>query len=78
MLAILGGGLLTWLMQEKGSVRISQGERVAFFEREGGGMTSLPKELSLERFEVVYYPGGMCHVIMYRICWWMESGIRCQ
>lgn len=35
MLAILGGGLLTWLMQEKGSVRISQGERVAFFEREG-------------------------------------------
>lgn len=58
MLAILGGGLLTWLMQEKGSVRISQGERVAFFEREGGGMTSLPKELSLERFEVVYYPGG--------------------
>lgn len=58
-LAILGGGLLTWLTQEKGAVKINPGEEVQTFVSEKGERYGLPQGVMLERFEVVYYPGGI-------------------
>ena len=57
--AILGGGLLTYLTQEKGSVRINQEEEVSSFVCTNGESVPLPETVRLERFEVVYYPGGI-------------------
>lgn len=58
-IAMLGGGLLTWLTREKGSVRIPEGESVSAFVCDDGRDAPLPEEIRLERFEVLYYPGGV-------------------
>lgn len=57
--AMVVGGLLTWLTREKGAVRIPEGETVCSFVRDDGEDSPLPAEIRLERFEVVYYPGGV-------------------
>lgn len=57
-LAMLGGGLLTWLTQEEGRVKITPGEEVSTFVSEEGISFKLPCSISLEKFEIVYYPGG--------------------
>ncbi|MCM1291777.1 MAG: cytochrome c biogenesis protein CcsA [Prevotella sp.] len=57
-LAILGGGLLTWLTQESGTVKIHPGETVDSFSGEDGQKHKLPHKLTLKKFEVKYYPGG--------------------
>ena len=58
-LAILGGGLLTYLTQEKGAVKINPGEEAAWFVSEKGERYLLPQGVKLKNFEVVYYPGGI-------------------
>lgn len=55
---VLAGGLLTWALQEKGYVAIAPGETVSAFVEDDGRMLPLPSSLRLERFEIVYYPGG--------------------
>lgn len=57
-IAMLGGGLLTWLTQESGRVRIAPGECVTSFISESGDRYDLPCAIELERFEIKYYPGG--------------------
>lgn len=58
-IAMLGGGLLTWLTREKGNVRIPEGESVSAFVCDDGREAPLPEDIKLERFEVLYYPGGV-------------------
>lgn len=58
-LAILGGGLLTYLTQEKGYVRIMPGEEVTKFYSHTDKSFPLPFPLTLENFEVIHYPGGV-------------------
>ena len=58
-LAILGGGLLSFLTGEKGSVRIDRGETVESFMSEDGKRLPLPCPVTLDNFEVRYYPGGI-------------------
>ncbi len=53
------GGMLTWLTRVDGRVRIAPGETVDQFIDEKGTLHTLPKPLTLERFEVEYYPGGV-------------------
>lgn len=57
-LFVIAGGLLTWALQEKGYVAIAPGETVSAFVEDDGRMLPLPASLRLERFEIVYYPGG--------------------
>lgn len=57
-IAILGGGLMTYLTQEKGMVRIMPGEEVTSFITVSGNRIDLPRGIRLERFEIKYYPGG--------------------
>ena len=57
-IAMLGGGLLTWLTQEKGRVKIEPREKVSTFISEEGVSFNLPYPISLEKFEILYYPGG--------------------
>lgn len=58
-LAMLGGGALTWLTREKGSVRISEGECVSAFVDIRGDSVALPHDIRLRNFEIIYYPGGV-------------------
>lgn len=58
-IAILGGGLLTYLTQEKGSVRLSPGQTVSSFISDSGKTVDLPESVTLNSFNVVYYPGGI-------------------
>lgn len=58
-LAIIAGGLLTYLTQEKGAVKINPGEEVSSFISEKGERYALPQGVKLKNFEVVYYPGGI-------------------
>lgn len=57
-LAMLGGGLLTWFTQENGRVKIAPGKEATTFVSEEGLLYRLPVPIALERFEIVYYPGG--------------------
>lgn len=57
-LAMLGGGLLTYLTQEKGMVRIGPGETATEFAGPDGSRYPLPEGVTLKSFEVKYYPGG--------------------
>ncbi|MBD5355767.1 MAG: cytochrome c biogenesis protein CcsA [Bacteroides sp.] len=59
LLAILAGGALTYLTQEKGSVRIAPGEEVSTFLSADNNAIPLPQPITLEKFEVMYYPGGI-------------------
>ena len=56
--AMLGGGLCTWLTRENGRMRIAPGKEVTTFVSEEGVSHKLPMPIALERFEIVYYPGG--------------------
>lgn len=58
LLAMLGGGLLTWLFQEKGWMKLTPGEEVSVFVSDSGESRPLPSPVMLEKFETVYYPGG--------------------
>lgn len=58
-LAMLGGGLLTWTTRTEGRVRIAPEETATQFIDENGTRHALPTPVKLERFETVYYPGGM-------------------
>lgn len=57
-IAMLGGGLATWLSSRKGTVRIPEGATVSTFTSENGEEYPLPAEITLEKFEILYYPGG--------------------
>ncbi len=57
-LLIIAGGMLTWLTGVKGEVRISPGERVESFRSDDGTRHYFDSAITLERFEVMYYPGG--------------------
>lgn len=59
LLAMLGGGLLTWITQTEGIVKIEPGESVTDYVDKKGRSHPLPTALKLERFETVYYPGGV-------------------
>ena len=52
------GGVLTWLTREEGAVRIAPGQSVSKFVDDRGRSHDLPVSLTLEKFEVEYYPGG--------------------
>ncbi len=56
--AMLGGGMLTWLTSEKGYVRIITNQEASVFMSDKGEERPLPSPISLENFEIVYYPGG--------------------
>lgn len=56
---ILAGAICTWLLQERGAVRLSPGEKVVEFRSSGGGLLPLPVALELDSFRVEYYPGGI-------------------
>lgn len=57
-IAMLGGGLCTWLTRENGRMKIAPGKEVTSFVSEEGVSHKLPVPIALERFEIVYYPGG--------------------
>lgn len=58
-LAILGGGLATWLTRESGLVKIRKGATVERFVDAGGKLHELPLPVKLVEFEVVTYPGDV-------------------
>lgn len=58
LLAILTGGLLTYLTQEKGSLRLSPGQPASSFVSDSGKTVDLLEAITLNSFNVVYYPGG--------------------
>lgn len=58
-LAMLGGGLLTWLTQMEGKVRIEPGQTVDSFIDGKGHSHKLPSPVSLTRFETEFYPGDV-------------------
>ena len=55
---ILGGALLTRLTGEQGRVSLPKGETVTTWTREDGAERPLPCPVTLEEFEVYYYPGS--------------------
>ena len=55
---ILLGALLTHLTGEQGRVRLPEGETVSTWIREDGKELPLPCPVTLEDFEVHYYPGS--------------------
>lgn len=55
---ILAGALLTFLWGEKGTLHLREGEPAQAFTLEGGGERELPFTVTLERFEVIRYPGS--------------------
>jgi ABC-type transport system involved in cytochrome c biogenesis permease subunit len=55
---ILGGALLTHLTGEQGRVFLPEGETVTTWIREDGQERPLPCPVTLEDFEVLYYPGS--------------------
>lgn len=55
-LVILLGALVTWLTKEEGRIVLEKGDVVSQFTSERGDVVSLPFEISLDKFEVVYYP----------------------
>lgn len=58
-LAMLGGGLLTYLTKVDGKVRIELGQTVNSFTDSNGTKYDLPHAIKLDKFEIVYYPGGI-------------------
>lgn len=58
-LAMLGGGLLTYLTKSEGRVKIERGQTVSTFQDEDGNQRPLPADVTLEKFETLYYPGGI-------------------
>lgn len=55
---VIAGGIATWLTAEKGAVRLVKGETVSEFVSRDGETYPLPVELSLESFDIDWYPGG--------------------
>lgn len=58
LLAMLGGGLLTWLTKTEGIMHISAGQEAQSFADFNGKIHKLPTPVKLHRFETEYYPGG--------------------
>ncbi len=58
-LAMLGGGLLTYLTKVDGHIRIEPGQTVSSFIDRKGTKHDLPHAIKLDKFEIVYYPGGI-------------------
>lgn len=58
-LLILAGAICTWLLQQRGVVRLSPGEEVRMFLSAKGGVLPLPTVMELDSFRVEYYPGGV-------------------
>lgn len=58
-LVVLAGALCTWIFQQKGVVRLPQGESVVEFRSDEGKILPLPAEMELDSFRVEYYPGGL-------------------
>lgn len=57
-LLAIAGGIATWLTAEKGAVRLVKGKPVSEFVSRDGETYPLPVELSLESFDIDWYPGG--------------------
>lgn len=55
---ILAGALTTHLTGEDGSVRLPRGEEVSQWERSDGTLSPLPRPMTLEEFQIQYYPGS--------------------
>ena len=55
---ILAGALITHIWGESGMLHLRQGESESVFEDEDGTGKELPFSVSLERFEIVRYPGS--------------------
>ncbi|MBR3097409.1 MAG: cytochrome c biogenesis protein ResB, partial [Bacteroidales bacterium] len=55
---ILAGALLTHLLGEQGFVRLPKGETVSTWIRDDGTARPLPRPITLEDFEVLYYAGS--------------------
>lgn len=58
-IAMLGGGLATWLTRESGMLRIEKGETVDGFIDSDGKVHPLPVPVKLVEFEIAGYPGGV-------------------
>ncbi len=58
-LAMPGGGLLTYLTKVDGHIRIEPGQTVSSFIDRKGTKHDLPHAIKLDKFEIVYYPGGI-------------------
>ncbi len=55
---ILAGALITYLLGEQGFVRLPKGEAVSTWIRDDGTERPLPRPITLEDFEVLYYAGS--------------------
>ena len=55
---IMAGALCTWILQERGAVRLWPGEAVTEFWLAEGKPLPLPVVMELDSFRVEYYPGG--------------------
>ena len=58
LIVILAGALTTWLTREKGYVKIGERQTVYEFRDDSGNVYGLPEGVTLERFNLIYYPGG--------------------
>lgn len=57
-LLVIAGGVSTWHLAEKGSVKLEKGKTAEFFYTSDGGRQPLPVPVTLENFKIEYYPGG--------------------
>lgn len=55
---VLAGALVTHLTGEDGEVRLPRGEEVSEWERSDSKMCPLPCPMTLESFDIQYYPGS--------------------
>ena len=58
-LVVLAGAICTWLLQQRGVVRLSPGEKVVEFRSAKGELLPLPAVMELDSFRVEYYHGGI-------------------
>lgn len=56
-LLILAGAFTTWLCGKQGNLRLLQGEAQTAFMDKDAGIHLLPFQVSLEKFEIIYYNG---------------------
>ena len=54
---ILVGAFVTWIDGEQGTLQLKLGEKTMFFINKGGEKRTLPFNISLEDFEIIYYKG---------------------
>lgn len=57
LLLVLGGGFVTWLTGESGTLRLERGVTVRYMDDASGNAVALPFSICLDSLVIDYYPG---------------------